>query len=186
LSSLWGEVESEMRTAISSTGVDYARFAIHAAPLHSCRYRRLHARATIFIPNTGCYMASFSFARRQRVPLKSGRVEAKRGGVQARRRRRRTAPFRARSRREGHHSVSPSPLIEPDVTISVIRLSDGFHAMACAAADARESAATGHPVPQTPVAWETADSQTRRSCVGGGESDGRCGRGVAPHRAALS
>jgi hypothetical protein len=27
----------------------------------------------------------------------------------------------------------PSPLIEPDVTISVIRLSDGFHMEACAA-----------------------------------------------------
>jgi hypothetical protein len=26
----------------------------------------------------------------------------------------------------------PSPLIEPDVTISVIRLSDGFHMEACA------------------------------------------------------
>ncbi len=54
-----------------------------------------------------------------------------------------------------------SPLIEPDVTISVIRLSDGFHVTACAAAGARESAATGRPVPQRRAAWETADSQTR-------------------------
>jgi hypothetical protein len=115
-----------------------------------------------------------------------GRVEAERGGVQARRRRMRAAPFRTRSRREGHHSVSPSPLIEPDVTISVIRLSDGFHVTACAATDARVSAAIGHPVPQTHVAWETADSQTRRPCAGGGENDGRCGTGAAPHRAALS
>ncbi len=116
----------------------------------------------------------------------AGRVEAKRGSVQARRRRVRTSPFRACSRREGHHSVSPAPLIEPDVTISVIRLSDGFHATACAAADARASVATRHPAPRKQPAWETADNQTRPACAGGAGSDERCGRDTEPHRGALS
>ena len=41
-------------------------------------------------------------------------------------------PFASPSRRVIHRFVSPSPLIEPDVTISVIRLSDGRHAEAFA------------------------------------------------------
>jgi len=66
-----------------------------------------------------------------------GRVEAKRGGVQARRRRVRTACFEPFSPRRPSLRFS-APLIEPDVTISVIRLSDGSHVTACAAASAKE------------------------------------------------
>jgi len=40
--------------------------------------------------------------------------------------------FRRASRRVVHRSVSSDPLIEPDVTISVIRLSDEFHGKAFA------------------------------------------------------
>jgi hypothetical protein len=72
------------------------------------------------------------------------------------------------------------------IPISVIRLSDGFHVTACAAAGARGSAATRRPGPQRRPAWETADNQTRPACAGGAESGGRCDRGRAPHRAAPS
>ena len=53
--------------------------------------------------------------------------------------------LRGRSRREGHRSVSLPRSSNRTWTISVIRLSDEFHATACAAAGARTSAATRHP-----------------------------------------
>ena len=61
------------------------------------------------------------------LPLR-GRVEAKRGGVQARRRQVHTPPFRAPPRQRAITPFLPPRSIEPDVTISVIRLSDGLAA----------------------------------------------------------
>ena len=80
----------------------------------------------------------------------------------------------------------PSPLIEPDVTISVIRLSDGFHVRHAQKPDDRQGRTTPRPVPRTRAAPGTVRSQTRQPYAGGEESHGPCGRDGAPPRAAPS
>jgi hypothetical protein len=65
------------------------------------------------------------------VPIKRCRVEERRDGVQGRRRQSRATSFVA-ALAEKPITRFRSPLIEPDVTISVIQLSDGFHMRACA------------------------------------------------------
>jgi hypothetical protein len=66
------------------------------------------------------------------------------------------------------------------------RLSDGFHIKTCAGTNRDRIRETERPGSQTRLGWETAGSQARPPCAGGGESDGPCGRGEAPHRAASS
>jgi hypothetical protein len=62
----------------------------------------------------------------RKIQESTGRVEDARGGVQDRRRLLRAASFVATLAEKSIARLA-SPLIEPDVTVSVIRLSDGFH-----------------------------------------------------------
>ena len=78
-------------------------------------------------------------------PLRSGRVEAKRGGVKARRRRQRATSYVVALAEKAIAAFLRPRSSNRTWTISVIRLSDEFHATACAAAGARTSAATRHP-----------------------------------------
>ena len=80
----------------------------------------------------------------------------------------------------------PSPLIELDVTIAVIQLSDGFHVQACAAVTAGTPRNRTRPVPQTTALQETAGSRRPQPCDGGKESDERSGTDTAGPRRAPS
>src|SRR6059036_3749564 len=53
------------------------------------------------------------------------------------------------------------PLIEPDVTISVIRLSDGFHGRHSQGRAAEVGQEPERPVPRIPPSRGTADTQAR-------------------------
>jgi hypothetical protein len=62
------------------------------------------------------------------VPRRRGRVDGRRGAARVRRRLLRGSAFARPLAESCPRSVSSTPLIEPDVQISCIRLSDRFHA----------------------------------------------------------
>src|SRR5712692_2133227 len=79
-----------------------------------------------------------------------------------------------------------SPLIEPDVTISVIRLSDGFHGRHSQGRAAEVGPEPERPVPRIPPSRGTADTQARPACAVVGESGAPNDTNAAAHRGAPS
>ena len=114
------------------------------------------------------------------VESRSGAVAYRAGGAQDERRL--SLPLSPRS----PSLRFPSPLIELDVTISVIQLSDGFHMEACAAVIARTRRTRTRPAPQRRGLLETAGSHRLSLCDGGKESDERFGTDTAGPRFAPS
>src|SRR4029077_11825280 len=78
------------------------------------------------------------------------------------------------------------PLIEPDVTISVIRLSDGFHGRHSQMRAAEVGQELESPVPRIRPRRGPAGTQARPACAVVGESAAPNDTNEVPHRAAPS